>query len=186
LLLFTGMQLIDIFIFLAILLVLGIVVMAVSAIFLKAPYVPTPIKVAKKMVTLANLEDSEVIYDLGAGDGRLLIEVVKMHPGIKAFGSELSPLVCYWGKLKIWLSGKRNAHLKMKNLFTEDLRDADCIFLYLMPGIMEKLLDKFAEELRPGTKIVSYAFPLQGLTPIQTEEVPWIQGKKKILLYEWQ
>ena len=180
------MHSVDVLIALVMILILVVVVMAVSAIFLKAPYVPTPIKVARKMVKLANLEGSEVIYDLGAGDGRLLIEAAKMHPDITAYGSELSPLVCYWGKLKIWLSGKRNAHLEMKNLFTEDLRDADCIFLYLMPGIMDSLLVKFVEELRPGTKIVSYAFPLQGLTPIKTEEVPCIQGKNKILLYEWQ
>ena len=82
------------------------------------------------------------------------------------------------------LSGTK-ADLRMKNLFEEDLRNADCIFLYLMPGIMEKLLKKFDEELRPGTKIVSYAFTLRGLTPSKTEEVPWIQGKKEILLYEW-
>lgn len=178
------MQPIDFLIALVMILIFVVVIMAVSAIFLKAPYVPTPVKVAKKMVKLANLEGSEVIYDLGAGDGRLLIQAVSMHPGVTAYGSELSPIVCYWGKLKIWLSGK-NAHLSMKNLFTEDLRDADCVFLYLMPGIMEKLLEKFKAELRPGTKIVSYAFTLRGLTPLRTEEVPWIQGKKKILLYEW-
>jgi precorrin-6B methylase 2 len=185
LLLSKGMQLIDIFIFLAILFVLGIVVMAVSAIFLKVPYVPTPVHVAQKMVTIANLNGSEVIYDLGAGDGRLLIEALRIHPGLTAHGSELSPLVCLWGKTKVLLSGTK-VQLRMKNLFLEDLRNADCIFLYLMPGIMDSLLVKFAEELRPGTKIVSYAFPLQGLNPIKTEEVPWIQGKKKILLYEWQ
>ena len=178
------MQPIDLFILLAILLVLGIVVMAVSAIFLKAPYVPTPLSVAQKMVKIEDLKGTEVVYDLGAGDGRLLIEALHIHPELKAYGSELSPLVCFWGKMKIMLSGTK-ADLRMKNLFEEDLRNADCIFLYLMPGIMEKLLKKFDEELRPGTKIVSYAFTLRGLTPSKTEEVPWIQGKKEILLYEW-
>lgn len=179
------MQPVDILIVLVFLLILGVVIMAVSAIFLQTPYVPTPIMVARKMVTMAHLKDSDIIYDLGAGDGRLLIETMGMHPAITAYGSELSPLVCIWGKCKILLSGKK-AQLRMKNLFAEDLRDADCVFLYLMPGVMEKLLKKFEKELRPGTKIVSYAFTLRGLTPVRTEEVPWIQGKKQILLYKWQ
>ncbi|PIR54459.1 hypothetical protein COU75_00755 [Candidatus Peregrinibacteria bacterium CG10_big_fil_rev_8_21_14_0_10_42_8] len=175
---------VDILIALVMILILVIVVMAVSAIFLRTPYVPTPFIVAKKMVRIAHLHGNETIYDLGAGDGRLLIEALKLYPEITAYGSELSPFVYYWGRLKILLSGT-HAHLRMKNLFTEDLHNADCIFLYLMPGIMEKLLKKFDEELRPGTKIVSYAFTLRGKTPAQTQEVPWIQGKKKIYLYEW-
>lgn len=179
------MQPVDALIALVFILILVVVIMAISALFLKAPYVPTPLKVARKMVKMADLRDSDVIFDLGAGDGRLLIEAMAIHPDITAYGSELSPLVCMWGKVKIWRSGKK-AQLRMKNLFEEDLRNADCIFLYLMPGIMQKLLKKFEDELRPGTKIVSYAFTLRGLTPVRTEEVPWIQGKKEILLYEWQ
>lgn len=178
------MQPVDVLIALVMILILVIVVMAVSAIFLRTPYVPTPLLVAKKMVKMAHLEGDETIYDLGAGDGRLLIEALRLHPKVTAYGSELSPIVCFWGKLKILLSGT-NAHLCMKNLFAEDLRDADCIFLYLMPGIMEKLLKKFEAELRPGTKIVSYAFTLRGKEPVQTEVVPWIQGQKKIYFYEW-
>lgn len=178
------MQLVDIVIVAIIFLVCGVTVTAVASIFLRTPYVPTPKKVAQAMVAMANINSSDTIYDLGAGDGRLLIEAAKQYPGISAKGSELSPLVCLWGKMKIALSGHK-VTLKMKNLFAEDLSDADCVFLYLMPGLMNQLLEKFQNELRPGTTIISYAFPLAGHTPLKTEVVPWIQGKKKILLYKW-
>lgn len=180
-----SMPLVDIIIVLMILLTLGLVIMAISAIFLRAPYVPTPVAVCEAMIAMANLKGNEVIYDLGAGDARLLIQAMRKHPHITARGSELAFPVYFWAKIKIYFSGQK-VDLRLRNLFSEDLRDADCIFLYLMPGIMDQLITKFTKELRPGTKIISYAFSLQKLDPLKTQEVPWIQGKKKIYLYEWQ
>ncbi len=183
-LVFYRMQLVDIIIFFVIILIVGVVLMSVSALFLKAPYVPTPIAVCKEMISLADLQGNETIYDLGAGDARLLSLAKDRYPNVTAKGSELAFPVFLWGKIKLILSGKK-VEFHLKNLFAENLRDADCIFLYLMPGIMEKLIAKFDAELTPGTKIVSYAFSLHGKDPVEKKEVPWIQGKKYIYLYRW-
>ena len=178
------MQPIDLVIALLVLLVLAIVLMVVTSIFLRAPYVPTPMKVTKKMVTFANFKGKEVVYDLGAGDARLLIESKKAHAGITAKGFELSPPVYLLGRFRIWKSGLP-VSLRMKNFFHQDVSDADCVFLYLMPGAMKSLQKKFERELKPGTIVISHAFKFPGRKPIKTMPVPWLQGEQELLFYKW-
>ncbi|MCA9370504.1 MAG: hypothetical protein KC680_00920 [Candidatus Peregrinibacteria bacterium] len=178
------MQPIDIIIALLVVWVAVLVVMAVSFLFLRAPYVPTPMGVARTMVEFAELRGKEVVYDLGAGDGRLLIIAKEMYPGIVAKGFELSPPVYAWGRFKIWKS-RQSVRLVMKNFFHQDVSDAGCIFLYLMPGAMKTLQKKFDKELQPGTKVVSHAFKFPGKKPIKSMPVPWLSGTKSVLLYEW-
>ncbi|MDP7477572.1 MAG: hypothetical protein QF442_03935, partial [Candidatus Peribacteraceae bacterium] len=149
-----------------------------------APYVPTPMKVTKKMVKFADLTGDEVVYDLGAGDARLLVESKRSHPGITAHGFELSPPVYVLGLFRIWRS-RLSVNLQMKNMFHQDVSDADCIFLYLMPGAMKTLQKKFEKELKPGTKVISHAFKFPGREPIKTMPVPWLQGQKDLMLYKW-
>ena len=161
-----------------------IVLMVVTSIFLRAPFVPTPMKITKKMVAFADLKGDEVVYDLGAGDGRLLIESKKAHPGITAKGFELSPPVYVLGLFLIWKSGVK-VGLHMRNMFHQNVSDADCIFLYLMPGAMKTLQKKFEKELKPGTKVISHAFKFPGREPVKSMPVPWLQGEKDLRLYIW-
>lgn len=178
------MQPIDAFIAFLILWVLCLVIMLVTTVCLRAPYVPTPMKVTRKMVEFAELNGNEVVYDLGAGDARLLVEAKKAHPGITAKGFELSPPVYALGKIRIWWS-KLPVYFTMKNFFHQDVSDADCVFLYLMPGAMKTLQKKFKAELKPGTKVISHAFQFPDRKPKKTMPVPWLKGEKKLLLYIW-
>ena len=155
-----------------------------SSIFLRAPYVPTPSKVVRKMIKFADLEGTETIYDLGAGDARLLIESKNLFPKIVAKGFELSPLVFLLGKLRIWKSGHAIT-FRMQNIFRQNVSDADCIFLYLMPGAMKTLEDMFADQLQPGTKIISHAFRFPGRKHEKSMTVPWLSGEKEVYLYIW-
>ena len=178
------MEPIDIVILLLVVFVVGLLMMLLTSIFLRAPYVPTPHKVVRKMIRMADLEEREVVYDLGAGDARLLIAAKNACSSITAKGFELSPPVYLVGRLRIWQS-KHTIDLKMQNFFSQDVSDADCIFLYLMPGAMKTLAKKFAKELKPGTKIISHAFIFPDRTPEKTMKVPWLQGEKDLLLYRW-
>ncbi len=178
------MQPVDILLLFLILWVVAIVLMVFTSVFLRAPYVPTPVKVAKQMVHFAGLQGKETVYDLGAGDARLLIETKRMHPQTVAKGFELSPPVYLAGLFRIWMSGT-SVSLRMRNFFSQDVSDADCIYLYLMPGAMKRLQEKFEHELKRGTKIVSHAFTFPDRTPLKTMPVPWLKGEKKIYLYEW-
>ena len=166
------------------LLTFALLVTAVAHIWVAVPFIPTPMKVAREMVKLADLQGDEMVYDLGAGDARLPILAKKMHPGITSVGVEFVPTVWLLGKIRIWLS-RQDVSLKMGNVLSVDLQDADCIFLYLIPSIMNPLKQKFDRELRPGTKIVSYCFSLPEKEPIKEVEVPWLSGRRKLRLYEW-
>lgn len=178
------MQPIDVFIAFMILWVFCIFLMMGTSIFLRAPYVPTPKAVTKTMVEFAALTGNEVLYDLGAGDARLLIESKRRFPNCIARGFELSPPVYFLGLFLIWKAGV-DIDLRMKNFFSQDVSDADCIFLYLMPGAMKRLQEKFEQELKPGTKVISHAFKFPNRTPVQRMPVPWLQGEKELLMYEW-
>tara|TARA_Y100000310_G_C20633356_1_gene789829 strand:- start:83 stop:628 length:546 start_codon:yes stop_codon:yes gene_type:complete len=175
---------IDFLLLLVIILTAIIVVTAVAHIWADVPFVPTPRKVGEEMLDFVELKGKEVVYDLGAGDARLLIAAKRRYPSITATGVEIVPTVWAYGRLRIWLS-RQKVKLFLRSVLVQDVSDADCIFLYLIPGLMQKLEKKFDKELKPGTKVVSYAFPFPTKKPIKEKSVPWLKGKSKLFLYEW-
>lgn len=147
-------------------------------------YVPTPYVVVKEMVALARLQPHDRVYDLGAGDARLLIAAKRAEPGITAIGCELIPTVWALGQFCIWKSGQQ-VTLRFQNILRCDLRDADCVFLYLIPSLMEKLEEKFDRELRPGTRVIAYVFKIPGQQPEQEVKVPWMGVERAVRVYRW-
>ncbi len=152
------------------------------------PFVPTPLPIVRTMVTLAELTPSQTVMDLGAGDGRFLIEAKRKEPRINAIGIEGSLGVWMLAKARIWLSGVRDIQMHRKNFFAVDLSSADVLFLYLSMHAMKKLVPKFQSELKPGTIILSHAFSLPGFEPVRTAEVPMFFGcqKTKVRCYRWK
>jgi hypothetical protein len=149
------------------------------------PYVPTPVTVARKMTEMAKFTGKELVYDLGAGDGRVLMEAKRLHPGIRAIGYEIALGVWLLAKVRGILT-RSKVEIRMQNFLTKYLGDADVIFLYLSPSIMARLIPKFEKELKPGTRIVSHTFRLPNKEPKALEyvEVPF-WGRQKVFLYIW-
>ncbi len=149
------------------------------------PFVPTPMSVIHDSLTLAKLKGNEVIYDLGAGDGRLVIEAKRRYPNVQAIGYELAIGVWMLAQLRrMWLKSK--AKISMKNFMSQDLSDADVLFTYLSPGFMREMLPKLKAELKPGTKIISHAFVFPDRKPTATKRCHvsmW--GSKNVYLYTW-
>ena len=165
--------------------VVGLLVLTfLMNIFLRVPSVPTPMPVVQEMVRLAHLQNGEVLMDLGAGDGRLLIEAKRACPGITARGYELIPLIWLIGRVRILIS-KQQVRLHLGNMLYCNLHDPDVVFLYLFPSIMERLTPKFTRELRPGTRIISYMFRLPGHEPVETKVVKGFWGEAKVFVYQW-
>ncbi len=165
--------------------VLAIFVTGIYHMFiLRVPYVPTPEKLATEMVRLAGLGAADTVYDLGAGDGRILLAAKRAQPGIRAVAVELAPTVWLLGLARTWLARQR-IEWRMRSVLSVDLRDADVVFVYLLPSLMAKLKTKFDAELRKGTRVVSHAFRFRDLTPSQEVTVPWGRRSKTLLLYEW-
>lgn len=150
------------------------------------PFVPTPPHIVAKMMKAAGLKAGDTVYDLGAGDGRLLIAAKKACPKIHAEGYEVALAVWLLGKLRIALSGQ-DISFRMKSLFAANLSDADVIFVYLLPSFMDRLSEKFAAELKPGTRIISYTFGFKdrkGQLIEGGEQLYW--GKQRIFKYVWK
>ena len=178
------MQPVDAVIVLVTLMILFISLTAVYGFIAGVPFVPTGRSMVRSMIDLARLSGSENVFDVGAGDGKILIATKRRHPAVTATGIELSPTVWLLGKFKILLSGQRITFLR-RNAFDCDLRNADTIFLYLWPDLMVALEDKFDRELKPGTVVISHAFRFPRRQPTEVIKLQRWSGKKTLLRYEW-
>lgn len=135
-----------------------------------APWVPTSYKVIRKMLELAGAKPGDIIYDLGSGDGRMIIEAVRSF-GATAVGIEIDPLRFLWTKAKIFFLGlSGRVDVLLGNFFKINISDADIVTIYLLPETNVKLINKFVSELQPGTRIVSNTFALPGFKMINQDE----------------
>ncbi len=131
---------------------------------LDVPFVFTPQDVVDKMLMLAKIKKDDLVYDLGCGDGRILVAAAKTY-GCKAVGYDLDP-----ERVKESLeNAKKNKveHLvtiEQKDIFTLDLSEADVITLYLLPALNVKLIPQL-EKLKPGSRILSHNFDMKGVKP---------------------
>ncbi len=130
----------------------------ITAMIKGAPWVPTPMSAVKKMLKLAKLKPGEKVVDLGCGDGRIVYLANKLYQ-CDATGYELSPLIYFWAKIR-QLFWRSHARVKFRNFKTEDLSKINVIFCYLLPACLKEAQKKFDQELAPGTRIISYAFPI--------------------------
>jgi SAM-dependent methyltransferase len=134
---------------------------AVINILMMVPYVPSSKKVVKHLVKIAGLKPGEKVYDLGCGDGRILIEAEK-KARVKAVGYEAAPIPFILALIRKALS-RSKARILMKNFFGQNLRDADVIFCYLGPDSKHRLAEKLKKECRAGTRIFSHTFNIEEL-----------------------
>jgi protein-L-isoaspartate O-methyltransferase len=135
------------------------------------PYVTTPPHVVTAMLKLANVTDDDTVYDLGSGDGRIVIAAARDF-GARAVGVEIDPNL-----IRESDRNAQDAHVStrvrfmQKDLFQVNLEEATVVTLFLLPGVDEMLAPKFMKELRPGTRIVSYLHDMGEWQPDKTIHV---------------
>jgi len=128
-----------------------------------APWVPTHRDIVDRMLRMAAVRPGELVYDLGCGDGRVLVAAAR-HFGARAVGVELDLGRYLWSVLTITLLGLwGRVRLIRADLFDVDLSSADVVFAYLLQDTNDRLKDKLRNELRPGARIVSNTFHFSGL-----------------------
>ena len=127
------------------------------------PWVPTPRAVVRRMLSLAGVKPGEMVYDLGCGDGRVLVAAAR-HFGARAVGIELdvSRFLLSLASIKV-LGLRRRVRLIRGDLFRQDLRGADVVVTYLLQATNDRLQAKLLRELRPGARVVSNTFTFSGL-----------------------
>ncbi len=135
--------------------------------FTTGPYVPTGRKRRESMLRLANLQPTDVVYELGCGDGNMIFTAAKTVR--KAVGYEISIPLVLFAKIRKCLT-RNKAEVYLGSIWNQNYRDADVLFCYLMPNAMKRLYQKIWPTLKPGTRVVTHAFKIHALKPIAQEE----------------
>lgn len=124
-----------------------------------APFVPASQLAIEDVVKEMDLKENSVVYDLGCGDGRVLIEGYKRQPKARYVGIERSLLPFALARFRVWLAGAQDSiEIKKKDFFKEDLSSSTHIYTYLFPEVMDKILPKMEKELKSGTVLLSPTF----------------------------
>ncbi len=129
------------------------------------PWQPTDMRRVRRMLEMSGLRPGEVVYDLGCGDGRILICAAREF-GARAVGVELNPWLFLLAWFRVLFLGLRpRVRVIFGNIFNVDLSEANVVTLFLFEHVNEALKEKLLRELKEGTRIVSYVWTFQGWIP---------------------
>ncbi len=117
----------------------------------------------KEILEAVPMHSGQVLYDLGCGDGRLLVAAAKRYK-VKAIGLEINPCAYFLSKIRVGLQ-QGSVTIRFQDFWKIDLREADIVFCYLFPDVMERLRDKLSKELKSGAKVISCNFEIPGWKP---------------------
>ncbi|NSW76404.1 MAG: class I SAM-dependent methyltransferase [Candidatus Atribacteria bacterium] len=129
------------------------------------PWQPTDMKRVRRMLEMSDLKPGEVLYDLGCGDGRILVCAAREYRA-QAVGVELNPWLYLLAILRVFFSGHASrVRVIFGNLHTVPLYEADVVTIFLFSHVNELLQEKFRRELKEGARIVSYVWKLPSWVP---------------------
>jgi len=148
------------------------------------PFVATPEVVVRRMLQLARVQPGEILYDLGSGDGRIVIMAAKEF-GARAFGVEIRKDLYEQSMARIKDLGLADrVTIINASFFDVDLSNADVVTMYLLTSVNERLKPKLERELRPATRVVSHDFEVPGWRPVVVEEIYEEWRSHKLFLYK--
>ena len=130
------------------------------------PYIPTTVTAVKAMLELADVKRSDIVYDLGCGDGRIVIAAAKRY-GARGVGIDIDPVLVREAKGNARQAGvEKLVEFREQDLFQANFREATVVTLFLLPAINKRLLPQL-EALKPGTRIVSNTFEIGEWKPVR-------------------
>jgi SAM-dependent methyltransferase len=150
-----------------------------------APTAPSPERAVDRMLEIAHLKPGETLYDLGCGDGRILIAAAKRYK-VKGVGIEISSRLSQVATENVKKAGlQEQIRVVHGNFMQTDLSDANVVTLYLATTANDMLRPNLERYLRPKARVVSYDYPIPGWKPIETSETEGHQGAAHVIyLYE--
>jgi len=141
------------------------------------PFIPTPIGVVDRMLELAEVKKGDVLYDLGSGDGRIVIRAAKKH-GVRAVGIEMDQELLAQSKKAAKAEGVSHlVEFRSEDALKADLSSATVVTLYMLPWFNEALKPNLQKMLRPGARIVAHDFGIEGWRPDKTKKLPEIEQR---------
>lgn len=172
---------------------LGVITLALGATLLlwlawnrrlEVIFTPSHLETVRSMLEMARIQPGEVVYDLGSGDGRLLILAARRYRA-RAVGVEFDPVLVWTARLLTRLSGvSQQVRIIRGSLHHAEVSDADVVFLYLNPRTNARLQPRLAKELRPEARVVSHAYSMPGWQPREVRQ-SYNEGRP-IYLYDSQ
>jgi SAM-dependent methyltransferase len=148
------------------------------------PFVTTPHDVVERMLEMAEVRKGEMVYDLGCGDGRIVIAAAKRW-GARGVGVDIDPILVEEARAIADQEGVSNrVTFRRADIFTLDLQDADVVTLFLHPTINVRLIPQL-ERLKSGARIVSHEFSMSGVKPTKVIEVSSKDDGRAHTLYLW-
>jgi SAM-dependent methyltransferase len=146
-------------------------------------FVPTDLAVVSAMLTLAGVTREDVVYDLGCGDGRIVIAAAREH-GARGVGVDLDPRRIQEARTYARRAGVGDrVTFRVEDLFATDLRNATVVTLFLSPELNARLRPKLLRELRPGARIVSNRYGIADWVPERTVTVTAAEGRHHVFLW---
>jgi precorrin-6B methylase 2 len=150
-----------------------------------APYVPTPQDVVDRMLALAEVKQGDVVYDLGCGDGRIVITAAKQF-GARGIGVDIDPERIRESQANAKAAGvEKLVTFKLQDAMTVDVSPATVVTLYLLSSSNVKLRPILTKQLKPGARIVSHAFSMGDWEPLETDTFQDSRGSMRTL-YLWK
>ncbi len=140
-----------------------------------APFKPTPMATVRRMLETANVQPGEMVFDIGSGDGRIVIMAAETF-GARAVGIEIDPTLVAQSRRAVAARGLEDqVRIIQANALDVDLSPADVVTLYLIPEGLELLRPHLERTLRRGTRVVTYVYEIPGWTPDwNLGEDPWL------------
>jgi tRNA G37 N-methylase Trm5 len=135
------------------------------------PYVPTPQEVVDRMLELAQVKKGDVVYDLGAGDGRIVVTAAKKY-GVRAIGFEIDPQRIKESTENITKAGVGHlVEIRQQDIRTVDLSPASVLTMYLLPEVNLMIRPNIWKQMKPGSRVVSHDFDMGDWKPLKTENM---------------
>lgn len=158
---------------------------AASILLPPAPFVPIPTIAIPSIVAALQISPGQIVYDIGCGDARVLIAAAQLYPDAKFIGVDLASWPIFLARLKVKLSGLKNVTLIQSDVRKVSLTQADRLFTYLFPEVMNELLPQFRRELKPGSRLISADFTFKDFPYQQKISSPLSKLRRGANLYRY-
>jgi SAM-dependent methyltransferase len=159
----------------------------------KVPYVPSPIEVVDRMLEFADVKKDDIVFDIGSGDGRMVIQAAKKY-GAKGVGIELDSRLVELARAGAKREGVDHlVEFRQGDAFKADLSAATVVTLYMLPSFNKLFRPILEKQLKPGARVVVHDYPIEGWNPVKWEEMPLMDTRPEVTphkhilyLYRWK
>lgn len=150
----------------------------------RAPFVCIPKEVAEEIAKALDVKEGSVVYDLGSGDGRVLRACYQKQPKAKYIGIDKAMVAIWYAK---FINRGLPIQFRHKNFFKCDLSDATHCYIYLFPGLVNRLLPRLEQQLKPGTRVIACDFYFDHKKPMKEIDLKRPEGVlgRKLYIYEF-